>query len=71
MNDAVRGELKEIYTPVDAAGKVRKPSLKQYPVISWQSIDLDRFSLAPKAEYPLLKKVGEGWGTFRAASSAP
>ena len=65
MNDAVRGELKDIYAPVDAAGKERKPSLKQYPVIPWQSIDLDQFNLVPKATYPLLKKVGEGWGTFR------
>ena len=65
VNDAVRGELKDIYAPVDAAGKERKPSLKQYPVIPWQSIDLDQFNLVPKATYPLLKKVGEGWGTFR------
>ena len=33
VNDAVSGQLKEIYTPVDDAGKERKPSLKQYPVI--------------------------------------
>jgi len=65
VNDAVRGELKDLYAPVDAAGKERKPSLKQYPVIPWQSIDLDQFNLVPKAAYPLLKKVGEGWGTFR------
>jgi radical SAM superfamily enzyme YgiQ (UPF0313 family) len=65
VNDAVRGELKDIYTPVDTAGKERKPSLKQYPVIPWQSIDLDQFNLVPKAAYPLLKRVGEGWGTFR------
>src|SRR5690242_17285349 len=28
VNDAVRGELKEIYAPVDESGKERKPSLK-------------------------------------------
>ena len=33
VNDAARGELKEIYIPVDEAGKERKPSLKEYPVI--------------------------------------
>jgi radical SAM superfamily enzyme YgiQ (UPF0313 family) len=65
VNDAVRGELKNIYAPVDAAGKEHKPSLKQYPVIPWQSINLDQFNLVPKAAYPLLKRVGEGWGTFR------
>jgi len=65
VNDAARGELKEIYTPVDETGKERKPSLKQYPVIPWESIDLEQFNLVPKAAFPLLKRVGEGWGTFR------
>src|SRR6266496_1666272 len=65
VNDAVRGELKEIYTPVDETGKERKPSLKQYPVIPCESIDLEQFNLVPTPAYPLLKKVGEGWGTFR------
>ena len=65
VNDAVRGELKEIYTPVDETGKERKPSLKQYPVIPWQSIDLEQFNLVPQAAKAMLQKVGEGWGTFR------
>src|SRR5580700_1912964 len=65
VNDAARGELKEIYLPVDETGKERKPSLKHYPVIPWQSIDLDQFNLVPKAATKMLQKVGEGWGTFR------
>jgi len=65
VNDAARGQLKEIYTPVDAFGQEKKPSLKEYPEIPWQSIDLDQFDLVPKAAKPLLNKVGEGWGTFR------
>lgn len=65
VNDAARGELKEIYTPCDASGKERKPSLKSYPVIPWDTIDLGQFNLVPKVFYPLLKKVGAGWGTFR------
>ena len=32
VRDAARGELKAIYAPVDAAGKDKKPSLKEYPV---------------------------------------
>ena len=64
VNDAVRGELKDIYTPIDATGKERKPSLKDYPAIPWQSIDLDQFNLVPKAATAMLQKVGEGWGTF-------
>src|SRR5450631_4328345 len=65
VNDAARGELKEVYIPVDETGKERKPSLKQYPVIPWQSIDLEQFNLVPKAAKAMLQKVGEGWGTFR------
>src|SRR6266852_4562059 len=38
--DAERGELKEIYTPVDAFGQERKPSLQNYPAIPWQSLDM-------------------------------
>src|ERR1700716_2935283 len=65
VNDAVNGQLKEIYAPVDESGKDRKPSLKQYPEIPWQSIDLHQFNLVPKVATPLLNRVGEGWGTFR------
>jgi radical SAM superfamily enzyme YgiQ (UPF0313 family) len=65
VNDAVRGELRDIYAPVDDTGKERKPSLKEYPVIPWDSIDLDQFDLVPKSATALLRKVGEGWGTFR------
>jgi radical SAM superfamily enzyme YgiQ (UPF0313 family) len=65
VNDAVRGQLKEVYAPIDAAGKESKPSLKNYPVIPWHSIDLDQFNLVPKVFAPMLHKVGEGWGTFR------
>jgi radical SAM superfamily enzyme YgiQ (UPF0313 family) len=65
VNDAVRGQLKEIYAPVDAAGNERKPALQDYPAIPWQSINLDQFNLVPKAAYSLLSKVSDGWGTFR------
>jgi radical SAM superfamily enzyme YgiQ (UPF0313 family) len=65
VNDAARGELKEIYAPVDSTGNEAKPSLKPYPVIRWDKIDLQQFNLLPKIVCPLLKKVGQGWGTFR------
>ena len=64
VNDAARGELKEVYAPVDAAGKESKPSLKNYPIIPWDKIDLHQFNLLPKVVYPLLKKVGAGDGIF-------
>lgn len=65
VQDAVRGQLKDLYEPVDETGKERKPSLKSYPVIPWNTIDLHQFNLVPKAFTPLLNRVGEGWGTFR------
>ena len=65
VNDAVHGQLKKIYAPLDASGKESKPSLKPYPSIPWDTIDLSQFNLVPKVMHPLLKKVGEGWGTFR------
>ena len=65
VHDAANGSLKEVYAPVDADGKDSKPSLKPYPVIPWDKIDLEQFNLLPKAVSPLLKRVGEGWGTFR------
>src|SRR5215470_4535925 len=48
VEGAVRGELKEIYAPVDADGKQRKPSLNPYPAIPWDKLDLGQFNLIPK-----------------------
>src|SRR5436190_19181896 len=45
--DAARGELQESYTPTDANGKERKPSLQPYPLIPWETIDLDQFNRVP------------------------
>jgi radical SAM superfamily enzyme YgiQ (UPF0313 family) len=65
VEDAARGELKEVYAPVDAFGQESKPSLKEYPVIPWETIDLKQFNLIPKAIAGTLGKIGEGWGSFR------
>jgi radical SAM superfamily enzyme YgiQ (UPF0313 family) len=65
VNDAARGELKEVYSPVDAAGREVKPSLQQYPVIPWDTIDLKQFNLVPHVAKQWLQKIGGGWGEFR------
>src|SRR5246500_4019347 len=65
VEDASRGQLKEVYAPIDDFGQERKPSLQPYPVIPWNSINLDQFNLVPGMFAPLLKKIGAGWGTFR------
>src|SRR6202050_2562097 len=38
VEDAARGELKEMYAPVDDFGQERKPSLQSYPAIRWDKI---------------------------------
>src|SRR6266550_2916748 len=43
--DAERGALKEVYLPVDAAGREVKPSLDNYPEIPWDKLDLEQFDL--------------------------
>ncbi len=64
--DAVgRGALKDVYAPVDDFGQERKPTLQPYPEIPWDKIDLKQFNVLPGFVQPLLKRVGEGWGTFR------
>src|SRR5271155_4492042 len=65
VEDAARGKLKDVYTPVDEFGQERKPSLKEYPVIPWDKIDLNQFNLVPKLAARTLQRIGEGWGTFR------
>ena len=47
VEDAARGQLKEVYAPVDDFGQERKPSLQPYPAIPWNSINLDQFNLVP------------------------
>jgi radical SAM superfamily enzyme YgiQ (UPF0313 family) len=65
VEDAARGQLKEIYAPLDEKGVERKPSLQPYPEIPWESYDLDQFNMVPKFVQPLLKRYGSGWGAVR------
>ena len=65
VDDAASGTLKDTYAPVDAFGQEQKPSLQSYPAIPWDTIDLAQFNIVPKVFYPLLQKIGAGWGTFR------
>ena len=57
--------LKETYAPGDDFGQERKPSLKDYPAIPWDKINLDQFNLVPKMAMRTLQPLRDGWGTFR------
>src|SRR6185436_1385289 len=61
--DAARGELKDIYAPLDETGKERKPSLQPYPEIPWDTMELDQFNLVPGALRTFGEKYGTGWGS--------
>src|SRR6266403_96255 len=65
VEDAARGQLKDVYAPVDAFGQERKPSLQEYPAIPWDKINLGQFNLVPKMAARSLQRIGDGWGTFR------
>jgi radical SAM superfamily enzyme YgiQ (UPF0313 family) len=65
VEDAARGELKEVYEPVDSTGKERKPSLQPYPAIPWETLDLDQFNLVPRFLRPILNRMGVTLNSFR------
>ena len=64
VEDAARGQLKEIYEPVDEAGKEHKPPLQPYPVIPWDTIDLDQFNFVPKIVRRFTERYGSGVSYF-------
>lgn len=67
VEDAERGALKEIYAPVDTAGKEVKPSLDNYPEIPWDRMDLDQFDLIkglPQIARRMLAVTDSGWQSF-------
>src|SRR5215468_1621202 len=65
VEDAARGQLRDVYAPIDESGRERKPGLQSYLVIPWDTINLDQFNLVPKAAKGALQRIGDGWGTFR------
>jgi radical SAM superfamily enzyme YgiQ (UPF0313 family) len=62
--DAAAGRLKEVYGPVNAFCQERKPSLKEYPAIPWESLDLQQFNRIPAFVRPLMAHFGYRWETF-------
>jgi radical SAM superfamily enzyme YgiQ (UPF0313 family) len=64
VEDAARGALKEIYSPVDALGNEQKPSLGEYPEIPWESLDLDQFNRIPNSVRAVMHHFEWDWETF-------
>jgi len=64
VEDAVLGTLKPVYKPELLNGKDVKPSLKEYPVVPWDRMDLSLFDLmrfVPSKLKELLKLFGVGY----------
>ena len=64
VEDAAAGRLKEIYAPVDDFGQERKPGLKNYPEIPWDSIALTQFNRIPGPFRAAMQYFGQSWETF-------
>lgn len=62
--DAAAGNLQEIYKPVDERGVEIKPTLSDYPVIPWETLDLHQFNVmrkVPGAVHWLLRRFTDKW----------
>jgi len=64
VEDAARGELKDVYLPVDAFGQDKKPTLQDYPTIPWAKLDLDQFNRIPGFVRPVMRHFKAEWETF-------
>src|SRR5213082_3580770 len=64
VEDAARGEMREVYTPVDAFGQEKKPTLQDYPAIPWDNLELKHFNRVPAMFRPLIRHYRAQWETF-------
>jgi radical SAM superfamily enzyme YgiQ (UPF0313 family) len=62
--DAARGQLKEVYAPIDVFGQERKPDLQDYPPIPWDSLDIAQFNRIPRLMRRIMNHFGQPWETF-------
>jgi radical SAM superfamily enzyme YgiQ (UPF0313 family) len=62
--DAAMGRLKEIYAPLDSDGRERKPDLRDYPAIPWESLDMRQFNRIPAFFRPIMRHFKYEWETF-------
>lgn len=61
VRDAAAGALQQVYQPAVIDGKDIKPSLKNYPQVRWDRIDLSLFDLmrfVPSTAKRMLKRIG-------------
>src|SRR4051794_2856784 len=62
--DAAAGNLQEVYKPVNENAVEVKPTLADYPVIPWETLDLEQFNMirkVPSAVNWLLHRFTKNW----------
>jgi radical SAM superfamily enzyme YgiQ (UPF0313 family) len=64
VEDAARGQLRELYAPVDAQGRDRKPSLDDYAEIPWDTLDMKQFNRVPGWMRAIVRRFALSWETF-------
>ncbi len=64
VEDAARGQLKEVYAATDDFGQPRKPDLAKYPAIPWGSLDMQQFNRIPGFVRRIMNHYKTGWETF-------
>ncbi len=64
VGDAAARKLRKTYAAGDASGKIRKPTLQDYPAIPWDSLELDQFNRIPRLVRPLMRHWRAKWETF-------
>jgi len=64
IEDVSRGELKDVYKQADKSGNGQKPSLQPYPIIPWETIDLEQFNLVPRILRPIFERLRKDCGKF-------
>ncbi len=69
--DAAAGKLREVYLPVDDAGREVKPSLDSYPAIPWESLDLSQFDLIQKVPGPIRSLLKRSKGKWKSLYIVP
>ncbi len=64
VEDAVRGKLQETYGSAGPDANGRKPGLRDYPAIPWESLDLRQFNRIPAFFRPIMHHYRTNWETF-------
>ncbi len=64
IDDVQRGELKDIYRAAGPNGDDKKPDLRDYPVIPWDTLDLAQFNRIPGFLQRVMQRYRTGWETF-------